>query len=200
MSFDTTFTETTTIPDESHSGALFSRTITGSDIGLITSLKVTLNLNGGWNGDLFVYVAHESGFAVLLNRIGRDGMGSGFGSDTFGMTATFDDAGVDGDIHTASFLPREMVTGVFAPDGRTVGDVSNNSERTAFLSSFNGLAGDGLWELFVADVSGGETSQLLSWGVSMEGTSISIPEPSSLLTLSGLLAAGLGIRHRRSGK
>ena len=34
---------------------------------------MTLNLSGGWNGDLYAYLVHNSGFAVLLNRVGRNG-------------------------------------------------------------------------------------------------------------------------------
>lgn len=99
----------------------------------------------------------------------------------------------------------QPVTGVFEPDGRTAhpvtGNVTDSSPRTAFLSSFTGLPGDGLWELLVADVSGGYESQLVSWSVSMEGESISaIPEPGSLLALGGLLAAGLTIRHRKPNR
>lgn len=204
VSYDTTFTESTFIPDNLQTGALFSRTIAGSDIGAITSLQVSLEISGGWNGDLYAYLAHESGFAVLLNRIGRTGLDPD-GSDSSGMTVTFDDAGAGGDIHTGVFTMNQPVTGVFEPDGRTAhpvnGNVTDLSPRSAFLSSFTGLAGDGLWELFVADVSAGDTSQLVSWSLSMEGTSISaIPEPGSLLALGGLLAAGLTIRHRKPNR
>jgi subtilisin-like proprotein convertase family protein len=200
VSYDTTFTETTVIPDNLQTGALFSRTITGSDIGAITSLQVTLEMSGGWNGDLYAYLAHDSGFAVLLNRIGRSGSDPD-GSGSSGMTVTFDDAAAS-DIHTGIFTMAQPITGIFQPSGRTAhpvtGNVTASSPRTAFLSSFTGLPGDGVWELFVADVSAGDVSQLVSWTLSMEGESISaIPEPGSLFALGGLLAAGLTIRHRK---
>ena len=31
---------------------------------------MTLNLTGGWNGDLYAYVQYGSGFTALLNRVG----------------------------------------------------------------------------------------------------------------------------------
>jgi hypothetical protein len=37
----------------------------------ITDVNVGLQLSGGWNGDLYAYLVHSSGFAVLLNRVGR---------------------------------------------------------------------------------------------------------------------------------
>ena len=39
----------------------------------ITDINVSLNISGGYNGDLYGYLVHSSGFAVLINRIGRDG-------------------------------------------------------------------------------------------------------------------------------
>src|SRR6185436_3181857 len=73
----------TPIPDGNPAG-LSSSKVAGIDfstsIVVITGLKVTLNVagdavNGGWNGDLYAYLRHDTptgtGFTVLLNRVGR---------------------------------------------------------------------------------------------------------------------------------
>lgn len=53
----------------------------GPHHGTQFTITVTINLTGGWNGDLYAHLVHESGFSVLLNRTGRsladpDGSGS----------------------------------------------------------------------------------------------------------------------------
>src|SRR5690242_1870037 len=39
----------------------------------IVDVNVLLNISGGYNGDLYGYLVHSSGFAVLLNRTGKTG-------------------------------------------------------------------------------------------------------------------------------
>src|SRR5512147_1908086 len=48
----------------------------------IVDVNVHLNISGGYNGDLYGYLVHSSGFAVLLNRSGRTG------TDSFGYANT----------------------------------------------------------------------------------------------------------------
>jgi hypothetical protein len=87
------------------------------------------------------------------------------------------------DIHTAIQMSPGIVTGSFQPDGRTTDPLLafDTDARTAMLSSFNGLNGNGSWTLFVADLSAGETSTLQSWTLNITA----VPEPSSSL-LGGL--------------
>jgi hypothetical protein len=47
--------------------------------------------------------------------------------------------------------------------------VTDLDPRTAFLSSFKGLDPNGEWTLFVADLSAGNISTLVSWGLNIEG-------------------------------
>jgi subtilisin-like proprotein convertase family protein len=80
-----------------------------------------------------------------------------------------------------------LLTGTFQPDARNTSPLTvlANTGRTDFLSSFNGLDPNGDWTLFVADVSGGDTHTLVSWGLEATGP---IPEPgtTTLLALGGL--------------
>jgi len=196
--FSQLFTVNKLVPDNSTTGLTSSQTI-NSDITSISSVQVTLNMSGGWNGDLYAYLAHDSGFTVLLNRIGSTS-DDAFGSGSSGFNVTFGDDWDD--IHTASFSDGDPIVGYFSPDGRNVSpfSVTDNSSRTAFLSSFTGLAGSGLWELFVADLSGGDVANLDSWNLEIAGTtSTAIPEPSSILPLAGLFAAAVLRRQRRRG-
>jgi len=211
LTFSQLVTVNKVVPDN-QTGGILSSTIITSDIASITSVQLTLNMSGGWNGDLYAYLAHESGFAVLLNRIGSTSSDP-FGSGSSGFAVTFGDDWDD--IHTASFPDGAPVTGFFSPDGRTASPfaVTDASERTAFLSSFVGLGASGLWELFIADLSGGDLSTFQSWQLDLAGTSFAstsdpsdppdlsaIPEPSAILPFAALFAAALCRRQRRSAR
>ena len=164
------------IPDGSLTGWSDTRAVSG--IGNISDVSVTLNLSGGWNGDLYAYLVHSSGFSVLLNRVGVTANGSpGYG--TAGMNVTLNDAAVLGNIHS---VLAPVSGGIYQPDGRNVnpltpGSTLGSTLPTALLSSFNGLNPSGNWTLFIADVSGGDVSTVQSWGLQIA----SVPEPASLV-------------------
>ena len=70
--YDFTFTMPNggvTIPDGNASG--FQNTV---NLGLlppvIQSITLTINVSGGYNGDLYAYVTHGDGMSMLLNRVG----------------------------------------------------------------------------------------------------------------------------------
>ena len=153
---------------------------------------MTLNLTGGWNGDLYAYVVHGTGFSVLLNRPGRS-LGSPDGAASSGMTIELSDLGLS-DIHTAIPMGGGTVSGIYQPDGRASDPLSvlNTDPRTSMLASFNGLDPNGTWTLFVADQSPGETSTLQSWSL----TITTVPEPSAALLT--LLSATAMLKRRRS--
>jgi hypothetical protein len=72
------------VPDNNLSGWIDTRTVSAIPTGTFTSLAVNLNLNSGWNGDLYAYLVHSSGFTVLLDRVGTgvSGVSSfGYGAD-----------------------------------------------------------------------------------------------------------------------
>jgi subtilisin-like proprotein convertase family protein len=167
------------IPDGSLVGWSDTRTLTGAGVGdRITDVSVTLNLSGGWNGDLYAYLVHSSGFAVLLNRVGSTA-GNDAGYGTSGMNIVLNDAGAGGDIHWVS-APTSGQS--YMPDGRNINPLSGGAAiagtaRTALLGSFNNLPASGSWTLFIADVSGGDQSTVSSWGLDIAA----VPEPASLI-------------------
>ncbi len=71
----------TTIPDNDDVGYSNMRNITSSDISEIQSITVDLNFTGGWNGDLYVDLVHNS----TLNRVGRS-LSDLDGASSSGMT------------------------------------------------------------------------------------------------------------------
>jgi len=174
------------IPDNNLSGWADTRTVTGSG-GSISDLSVTLSLSGGWNGDLYAYLVHDTGFTVLLNRVGRStGKTSGYGDS--GMNVVFNATGANGDIHLygGSGVP----SGNYMPDGRAISPLAtvgtfDAASPTALLGSFTGLNPNGSWTLFVADVNSGEQSTVTGWGLDIGVASV--PEPGSML--EGALAA-----------
>lgn len=187
-SFTYTFTENALIPDGSAVGASFTHQLTDAGpalAGRITDVNVTLNLSGGYNGDLYAYLVHDTGFTVLVNRIGRSGT-SGPGYAGSSLHVSLDDQGLLGNIHTygggaltAPDGPPATPAFSYQPDGRNVSPTTGNMTPlgTTELSSFNDLAGSGNWTLYVADVSATDQSMLTSWSLEIAA----VPEPASLL-------------------
>jgi subtilisin-like proprotein convertase family protein len=191
--FSTTFTSgfqnSGNIPDGSTIGLADSRTLTGIPFNSIADVNVRLNISGGWNGDLYAYLTHSSGFTVLLNRVGRSGTSS-FGYGNSGMNVTFDEqAGQTADFHfyqtVAGFNAAMLQGGTgWRPDGRNVSPLSSGAtiaaaSRTALLDSFYRLDPNGTWTLYLADLSGGGGQPTLqSWGLDIVAT---VPEPASIV-------------------
>ena len=172
-----TFSAGAVIPDGDLGGWSDTHLLGGLSTAPISDVNVGLNLSGGWNGDLYAYLVHNSGFAVLLNRVGR-GPGNELGYDTAGMNVTLDATAVLGNIHAVS-----APAGSYQPDGRNIGPLTaaanfnDSGNPTALLSSFNGLNANGNWTLYIADVSGGGVSTLTSWTLEIAA----VPEPASLV-------------------
>jgi len=183
----------TAITDGSPVGITSSLDVSGS--GLIGDVSVHLNITGGYNGDLYGYLVLQSAdstttTAILLNRVGRGESGvSSFGYSTVGFgSITLGTSGTD--IHTVQ-TPTGAVT--YSADGRTVnpnGDFSG-ATRTAGLDGFTGINANGTWTLFLADMSSGGQSTLVSWGLDITV----VPEPVTWAlivfgSLTGVYAAG----------
>jgi subtilisin-like proprotein convertase family protein len=202
QTFTTDFQNGGVIPDGSLTGWSDTRTVGGLG-GPITDVNVTLNLSGGWNGDLYAYLVHDTGFAVLLNRVGR-GTGNAPGYGNAGMSVTLDEAAiVAGNIHTYGGL--SVPSGSYQSDGRNISPLAtvgvfDSGYPVASLSSFNGMTGgNGNWTLFIADVSGGDQSTLTSWSLEIAA----VPEPASLVegTVAVLFLGGaIGFYRFRGAK
>ncbi|MBN8459518.1 MAG: PEP-CTERM sorting domain-containing protein [Verrucomicrobia bacterium] len=184
----------TAIPDNDDAGFVDTRAVSIPGMELIADVTVTLNFTGGWNGDLYAYLVHGGGFAVLLNRPGRS-LTSTDGSATVGMDITFSDS-APSDVHTAIPMSGGSVSGTYQPDSREADPLAvlDTAPRTAFLSNFAALDPNGTWSIFVADQSPGETSTLQSWSLNIT----TVPEPSSALFT--LLSTAVLLRRRRNPK
>lgn len=174
----------------------------------VQSIAVTLHLtplgDGGFLGDLYATLTHHAdGYAVLLNRPGRTPERPFGYSDGGPVQITLTDA-APADIHhyRLTLLGDEVtplagpLTGLWQPDGRATDPLSvlGSDPRTATLVNFSGGVQEGLWTLFVADVSTGGEFRIEGW--SLEITYI--PEPGTAALLG--LGFGLWLWRRDSGK
>ena len=174
QTFNTGFQNGGVIPDGDLSGWSDTRVLSGLDPTGIKQLNVTLNLSGGWNGDLYAYLVHNSGFAVLLNRVGSTAANEAGFSTAGLMHVTLDDTALL-NIHSVA---EPAAWGHYHSDSRNISPLSSGAlfDATtpgAMLTSFNGLDPNGSWTLFIADASGGDQSVLTSW------TLAAVPEPGS---------------------
>ena len=68
--YNFTFPVNEAVPDGNPSGLALVTNLTGMG-GIITNLTVSLDISGGYNGDMYAYLrGPNGGFAVLLNRVG----------------------------------------------------------------------------------------------------------------------------------
>ena len=196
--FNSGFLNGGAIPDGSLNGWNDTRTVTGaSGSWNINDVQVTLDLSGGYNGDLYAYLAHDNGFAVLLNRVGvGSAQGDGFGYANAGMNITLSSAGANGNIHW--YGGANIPTGSYQPDGRAIDPLSpaslfDTADPRADFRTFIGEDPNGKWTLFLADVSaGGGESALLGWSLTVGA--IPVPEPPPM-TLAALVL-GLSVLWR----
>jgi subtilisin-like proprotein convertase family protein len=196
----TSTTVNSQIPDGNPVGMTSSTTLSDA-FGTISSVTVTIDITGGFNGDLYAYLAGPAGgFAVLLNRVGL-GSSNPFGYSDTGFNVTFSDGNPD--IHNYQIESPTMngsgqLTGTWAPDGRNIDPQSSPSLfdstlPTAELSSFEGDAANGAWTLFVGDLSSGGQATLVSWGL----TVVTIPEPQTWALAMGGMGLLLALNRRR---
>ncbi len=168
-----TFTTNRLVPDGNAAGLSDVRNI-NSAIAHITSLSVNFKLTGEFNGDLYVYLRHSTGYTVLLNRPGKTS-GNAAGYADSGFDVTFQDGAANGNVHLYQNVTTPAagspLTGVWQPDGRTDDptNVTDASSSTTPLSSFNGLNAAGEWTLYVSDVETGGTNMVTEWSLQISG-------------------------------
>jgi len=192
------------VPDANITGLRDVQTVNfgaGTGTFRVTAVTVTLDIAGGWNGDLYAYLAHDGQKAVLLNRVGKDS-GSPFGYGDAGMNVTFSDAAAN-NIHNYGSVGGSITGGaLWQPDGRdsdphfTLSSQSVTEQLSVF--SDNHVLANGDWTLFIADMSGGSASQLRSWTLNVSA----IPEPVGIaLAVFGGLFGLVGLwRSKWAGK
>jgi len=199
-SWDSGFAGGGSVPDGSSTGWSDTRNVSGIS-GEVVDVNVTLNISGGYNGDLYVYIAHNGQMAVLLNRAGRTST-SAFGYGDAGMNVTFNDqAAQTTDIHLYRTVPSFSISGgtEWRPDARAIdpATVLDSDSRTATLAVFNGASPNGDWTLFAADRSGGAVSTVANWGLEISA----VPEPVTgalaLFAAASLVRAIITIEARR---
>lgn len=160
------------IPDNDATGVAYALNFGATGL-TISDIKISLNITGGWNGDLYAYLSHGSEYAVLLNRVGASTSGAdGYG--TSGLNILLEPvtthAGIV-DIHTIQ-SPASSPT-AYAADGRPA--YADTSRPQALDVLLNGDP-NGTWTLFFADRSPVGFSTLNSWSLDITA----IPEPVSL--------------------
>src|SRR5205823_8362522 len=70
--YDTGFLNAGAIPDGNLSGWSDTRAVSGLS-GSISAIQVTLDVAGGYNGDLYAYLSYDGKLVPLLTRVGMDG-------------------------------------------------------------------------------------------------------------------------------
>ena len=198
-----------TITDNSAVG--WSGTATASGYAAsISAITVNLNISGGYNGDLYAYLSYGGVLVPLLNRVGVTGTGGGdpFGYGDTGFSITLSSAGAN-NVHfygnnSPGFNGSGQLTGTWQPDGRLIDPLSSpgdfDSATPVTFASFNGLNPNGTWTLFLADMSAGEQSQLVSWSLGI--TAVPVPEPVNVAlgTFAGVFVVVTLVRNQRVRK
>jgi subtilisin-like proprotein convertase family protein len=196
-----TTTVNTAVPDGTIFGITSYATNSGM-IGGITNVQVALNITGGWNGDLYAYLLSPEGSIIyLLNRVGVSSADS-FGYSNTGFSVTLADGYAN--IHgyqsgSYSLNGNGQLTGFWSPDRRIIDPQSNAADFDAAptglgFADLNGENPNGVWSLFVADLSGNNQSTLVDWTL----TVVTVPEPQTWVLLGGgLLTFATMLRRRK---
>jgi subtilisin-like proprotein convertase family protein len=185
-----------------------TETFTATDLaGAITNISINLDITGGFNGDLYAYLAGPQGqLAILLNRPGITS-GNPYGSGDAGLDITLTETATV-NIHDYAanpgsyFLSGGVVTGTssFLADGRNVnplldGGTIDGTATTTGLSGINNTLGDGVWTLFIADLAPGGGNATLS--SAMLTIMTTVPEPQTWLMMGGGIGIYCLMRRRR---
>ena len=166
------FANSGVVPDNNFSGWSDTRSVSTMPTGTFTAVAVTLELSGGWNGDLYAYLVHSSGFSVLLDRVGYTG--SGFGYGTAGMNVVLTNG-----MPSIETTPSPVSGGLYSPDAGYAGS----------LNSFLSTSPNGTWSLFIADLSVGGVTTVQSWGLQMDIVAVPEVETWVAAALAGAFGA-----------
>jgi subtilisin-like proprotein convertase family protein len=137
------------IPDNTPAGVGYSLNFGAGGLS-IGDISVTLDIGGGYNGDLYAYLSNGSILVQLLDP-NPAVSGSGFNSVTLSETGSSIPTGGSGPL-----------TGSYIAYGN--------------LSAFNNTDPNGNWTIFFADLSPGDTSTLNGFSVDIAA----VPEPTTM--------------------
>jgi hypothetical protein len=151
----------TIIPDANPNGISSTINVSGA-LPTIIDVNVTINVSGGFNGDLYAYLSYNGILVPLLNRVGTS-LSDPFGYSTAGFNnITLDDQAANGNIHN---VPAPVSGYSYQPDS-----------GSSSLGNFNGANPNGTWTIFFADLASGggsSPSTLVSWSLDITA----VPEP-----------------------
>jgi subtilisin-like proprotein convertase family protein len=185
--YSTNWTVNAAIPDNNLSGWANSQTVSTMPAGTLSGVAVDLQLSSGWTGDLYAYLVHDTGFAVLLDRVGTPGLALGYGAGSLNVTladgAAWNGNPIAGNIHGAG----ANATGFFNPDNDNAG--VSTTLASGSLGSFVGTSPNGTWTLYVADLSGGGVTTVQSWGLQMDIVAVPEVETWVAAALAGMFGA-----------
>jgi hypothetical protein len=180
------------LPDNSSTGFTFATNL-APDFISVSNLLVTVDISGGRNSYLYVYLMGPSGArAILINSLGVSQAKPPGYRDT-GVNVTFSDSAPNGTIHfyqNDPGYPQDLnangqITGLWQPDGENINPQSPpgnfTGAQTEMLSSFQNTNPNGTWTLFAAVVGHGSPAVLNSLSLEI----VTVPEPSTI-ALSGL--------------
>jgi hypothetical protein len=165
------------IPDNSPVGVGYGFTFGESELTVI-SLVLTINMSGGFNGDMYGYLQHGGTLIELFNP------------------ASFSAGGASG---TSLNLSLASGTGLNPLSGATAANLAGGLTYAASgnLNGFGGADPNGLWTLFFGDQGAGDRMTLNSFNLSITA----VPEPVNValgIFGVGIVGAGALRRYRRS--
>lgn len=170
------------IPDANPSGISSSMAVSTLPDNTINNVTVTLNVSGGWNGDLYVYLSYNGTLVTLLNRVGTSATSTGNPvQDTFGFsTSGFNNITLaDGSASSIHNVQNPVSGTAYSPDSGS-------------LASFDGMNPNGTWTIFFADLSSGNTSTLQGW--SLDITAVPEPVNMALTIFGGVVGVSIIVR------
>ena len=159
----------------------------GGAISSFNSFDIT-GLSQIYLGGLTATLTHDGVSVNLFNQIGADpsNYNQGSSANFDGENYYFTDSGAD---LAAAAAAQEPPAGSLADPGSVAGGAANPYKSLDSLSAFNGMSVNGDWTLSLTDSDQGNDGTFT--GFSFNATT-PVPEASSVVSLSLLLALGLG--------